>query len=131
MRSIITDSVVLPASAEKLFEMFLDPDEHAAFTGKPVTIGAEQGAAFEAFDGMLTGKMLHVVGSRLIVQSWRSCKFHEEDPDSTLMLTFTSEDNLGRIDLVHLDVPAHDYDDVVAGWKKHYWQPWREYLRQS
>ena len=55
MRSIITDSVVLPASAEELFEMYLDPARHAAFTGHSVTIGAEQGAKFEAFDGVLTG----------------------------------------------------------------------------
>ncbi len=130
MRSIITDSVVLPASAEELFAMYLDPDQHSAFTGKPVTIGAGQGAPFEAFDGMLTGKILHVVQSRLIVQSWRSALFHDENPDSTLILTFTSEQEEGRIDLVHLDVPEHDYDDVVAGWKKHYWDPWCKYLEQ-
>jgi activator of HSP90 ATPase len=128
MRSIITDTVLLPASAEKLQEMYLDPNEHASITGKPVTIGPEQGASFEAFDGMLTGKILQVVRPGLIVQSWRSCKFHEEDLDSTLILTFTTENEQGRIDLVHLDVPQHDYDDVVAGWKKHYWIPWREYL---
>lgn len=128
MRTIITDSVVLPASAEKLFEMYLDPVRHAAFTGKPVTIGAEQGASFEAFDGVLTGTILRVVRPRLVVQSWRSALFHDEDPDSTLILTFTPEQDQGRIDLVHLDVPGHDYDDVVAGWKKYYWDPWREYL---
>jgi activator of HSP90 ATPase len=130
MRSIITDAVVLPAAAEKLFEMYLDPVQHAAFTGKPVTIGAEQGASFEAFDGMLTGTILHVIRPRLVVQSWRSCMFHAENPDSTLILTFTTEQNEGRIDLVHLDVPEHDYDGVVAGWKKFYWDPWREYLEQ-
>ncbi len=130
MRSIITDAVVLPAPAEKLFEMYLDPAQHAAFTGKPVTIGVEQGASFEAFDGMLTGTILHVVRPRLVVQSWRSALFHAENPDSTLIITFTTEQNEGRIDLVHLDVPEHDYDDVVAGWKKFYWDPWREFLER-
>ena len=34
----------------------------------------------------------------------------------------------GRIDLVHLDVPAHNYQSVVEGWETHYWGPWRRYL---
>lgn len=128
MRNVIYDTVQLPASAESLFDAYLDPAEHAAITGKPVEIGSEPGAKFEAFEGMLTGEILHVVRPRLIVQSWRSALFRPEDRDSTLILTFTPEGNEGRIDLVHLDVPDHDYDDVVAGWKEYYWTPWREYL---
>lgn len=130
-RSVITDTVVLPASAETLFEMYLDPVQHTAFTGKPVTIGAARGAKFEAFDGMLTGAIWHVVRPHLIVQSWRSAKFHDEDPDSTLILTFTPQGDQSRLDLVHLDVPQHDYEGVIAGWKKFYWEPWREYLQRE
>jgi activator of HSP90 ATPase len=128
MRSVIQQSVVLPAPAEMLFEMYLDPAQHAAFTGFPVTIGSEPGAAFEAFCGQLSGVMLAAVQPRLIVQSWRSVKFKDHDPDSTLILTFTPERlqrDCGRIDLVHLDVPDHDYQDVVTGWDKYYWTPWR------
>jgi hypothetical protein len=41
---------------------------------------------------------------------------------------FTPEGTNGRIDLVHLDVPAHNYQSVVEGWETHYWGPWRRYL---
>lgn len=128
MRSVIYDTVVLPASAESLFDAYLDPAAHAAITGNPVEIAAEPGANFNAFDGMLSGTILQVVRPRLIVQSWRSAHFHAEDRDSTLILSFTPAGNEGRIDLVHLDVPDHDYDDVVTGWQNYYWTPWREYL---
>ena len=128
MRSVITDSVVLPASAGRLCEMYLHADEHAKMTGHPVKIAAEPGAVFEAFDGMLSGEILQLIPGQLIVQSWRSAEFREEDDDSTLILMFSAEGEHGRIDLVHLDVPDHDYDDVVVGWKQHYWEPWREYL---
>lgn len=131
MRSVITYTVVLPATAETLFEMYLDPSHHAAFTGQPVTIGADRGAKFEAFGGMLTGAIWHAVRPHLIVQSWRSVKFHADDPDSTLILTFTPKGNQCRLDLVHLDVPEHDYEGVIEGWRKHYWDPWREYLRSQ
>jgi hypothetical protein len=48
----------LPASPERLFDMYLDPMEHAAFTGAPVTIGAHPGAEFRVFDGQISGAIL-------------------------------------------------------------------------
>jgi uncharacterized protein YndB with AHSA1/START domain len=131
MRNVIQQFVILPAPAEKLFEMYLDPATHATITGFPVSIGAEPGAPFHAFNKQISGHILGVVRPRLIVQSWRSAKFHDNDPDSTLILMFTpdgSNSERGRIDLVHLDVPDHDYHDVTEGWHKHYWDPWRTYL---
>ena len=121
----------LPAPADRLFDMYLDPAAHSAITGYPVSIGPESGAQFHAFNKQISGHILAVVRARLIVQSWRSVKFHDHDPDSTLILMFTpepSDPRQGRIDLVHLDVPDHDYQDVTEGWHKHYWTPWRTYL---
>ena len=131
MRSVITQSVVLPASAASLFDMYLDPQTHEAITGAPVTIGSIAGSDFRAFSGVLTGTILAVVRSSLIVQSWRSAKFEPADPDSTLILSFQSEGANGRIDLVHLDVPDHDYNGVVEGWEKFYWAPWRQFLNRT
>jgi activator of HSP90 ATPase len=128
MRSIICQSIVLPAPASLLFDMYMDASRHAAFTGHPVTIGEQSGAEFRAFDDMLTGTILIVVRPRLIVQSWRSLNFHGDDPDSTLILSFSDQGEEGRIDLVHLDVPESDYDGVTEGWGKFYWTPWRDYL---
>ena len=128
MRNVIRQSVVLPAPAKTLFEMYLDPASHQAITGAPVDIGDERGSKFKAFDGALTGTMLEVLKPRLIIQSWRSNVFKAEDPDSTLILSFTPEGNEGRIDLIHIDVPEHDYDGVTQGWEKYYWTPWRVYL---
>lgn len=131
MRSVITQSVVLPASAGSLFDMYLDPQAHEAITGSPVTIGSFAGAEFKAYGGVLTGTILAVVRGKLIVQSWRSPKFGSADPASTLILSFESEGANGRIDLVHLDVPDHDYVGVVEGWESFYWTPWRQFLART
>ena len=131
MRNVIQQSVVLPAPAASLFEMYLDPAAHAAITGFPVIIGAEPGAEFRAFNNQLSGRILAIARPRLIVQAWRSIKFHADDPDSTLILAFTAESknaDQGRIDLVHLDVPVHDFQDVTEGWSKFYWVPWNSIL---
>ncbi len=134
MRNVIQQSVVLPASAKMLFEMYLDPAAHSAITGFPVSIGAERGAPFHAFNKQISGQILAIDRPGLIVQSWRSVKFHDDDSDSTLILSFTrerSDAERGRIDLVHLDVPDHDFHDVTEGWHKHYWNPWRTYLENQ
>jgi activator of HSP90 ATPase len=128
MRNVIRQSVVLPASAEELFEMYINPSTHQAITGAPVEIGDKRGFEFKAFDGALTGTVLEVIRPKLIIKSWRSVNFMAEDPDSTLILSFTSEGDRGRIDLVHLDVPDQDYEGVNQGWDKYYWTPWRTYL---
>ncbi len=118
----------LPAPPERLFDMYLDPAEHTAFTGTPVTIGARAGAAFRAFDGAISGTILHVEPKKLIVQTWRSTHFLPSSMDSVLVLSFYSDPAGGRIELVHVNVADEDFAGVSQGWEKHYWTPWREYL---
>ena len=118
----------LPASPDRLFDMYLDPVEHAAFTGAPVTISDRPGAPFSAFDNVLTGTILQVVPKRLIVQSWRSPNWSSTAVDSTLILTFSPEKDGGRIELVHVNVVDEDFAGVSQGWEKYYWSPWRAYL---
>ena len=128
MPKLVKQSVVLPASAADLCAMYLNPKIHAAITGQKVEIGARPGARFRAFDGALSGHILQTVPGRLIVQAWRSNAFHKDDEDSTLVLRFTDQGAKGCIDLVHVNVPDHDYDGVKNGWKLYYWKPWRTYL---
>jgi uncharacterized protein YndB with AHSA1/START domain len=119
----------LPAPPAQLFDMYLDPRSHAAFTGAPVSIGARAGAKFRAFNGSLEGTILQVVPKRLIVQSWRSEHFAATDLDSTLVLAFWPEGRGTRIELTHVNVADRDFAGVSQGWEKYYWTPWREYLR--
>ncbi len=131
MPRIVRQSVVLPAAAKSLYAMYLSPAKHAAITGRKVAIGARPGAKFSAFNGALSGRMLYTVPGRLIVQAWRSTAFRKGDVDSTLILRFTPKGRRGRIDLVHVNVPDHDYRGVNNGWKQYYWKPWRKYLRRK
>jgi uncharacterized protein YndB with AHSA1/START domain len=108
--------------------MYLNPKTHGAITGGKVVIGARPGSKFRAFGGALQGRMLQTVPGRLIVQAWRSTPFRKSDVDSTLIIRFTPKGKSGRIDLVHVNVPDHDYNGVNKGWKKYYWKPWRKYL---
>ncbi len=131
MSKTIRQSVVLPAPAEKLYDMYLNAKTHSAITGSPVSISSKEGSRFRAFNGMIFGKVLYVVPKRLIVQSWRGNHWKREDPDSIVVLTFLPEGSSGRIDLVHVNVADHDYEGVKEGWDKYYWGPWRDYLEKA
>jgi activator of HSP90 ATPase len=118
----------LPATPERLFDMYLDAAEHAAFTGLPATIEARPGGVFQAFDGMLSGMVLHIDPKTLIVQTWRSVNWPLTAMDSVLTLSFWPSDEGARIELVHANVPEEDFAGVSQGWEKYYWTPWRNYL---
>ena len=130
MRNVIRQSVVLDASAEELFDTYLDPKKHAAVTGSAVTISDKPGSKFTAFFGAITGVTLAVDPKRIVVQAWRSTNFGLSDPYSTLVLGFTALGKKGRIDLVQIDVPKADFEAVEKGWELYYWTPWRRYLEK-
>ena len=118
----------LPAAADRLFDMYLDAASHGAFTGLPVTIEPRPGGVFRAFDGMLSGTILHIEPKRLIVQTWRSGNWPATAIDSVLTLSFWPEKDGARIELVHVNVADEDFAGVSQGWEKYYWTPWRAYL---
>jgi len=120
----------LSAPPDKLFDMYLDGASHTAFTGFPATIEPRTGCRFRAFDGMLSGTILHVEPKRLIVQTWRSANWPSAAIDSVLTLSFWPEKNGARIELVHINVPEEDFAGVSQGWEKYYWTPWRTYLEK-
>lgn len=131
MPRTIQQTIRLPGMAAALYAAYLDPAEHAAITGGPVTIAAQAGASFEAFGGALAGRILHLVPDRLIVQTWRSRKWEPQDLDSILTLTFYPDAFGARIELVHVGVADRDAADVETGWERYYWTPWRARLQQA
>jgi activator of HSP90 ATPase len=128
MRRNIIMAASLPAAPDKLYDMYLDAELHAAFTGLPVAIEPRAGGVFHAFEGMLSGKILHVEPKILIVQTWRSVNWALTDMDSVLTLSFWPAPDGARIELVHANIPDEDFAGVSQGWEKYYWRPWRAYL---
>ena len=123
----------LPATPETLFDMYLDPAAHAAFTGTPVTIEPRPGSPFRAPLTAAFPERCSISNSkRLIVQTWRSIKsFRTRTSTSVLVLTFWPEEQGARIELVQVNVADRDFAGVSHGWEKYYWTPWRAYLQEG
>lgn len=128
-------NVILAASflahPGQLFDMYLDSRSHSSFTGARVEIEPRAGTPFSAFDGMLSGTLLHTEPNRLIVQTWRSKNWPADALDSVLVLSFWPQKDGARIELVHANVPDEDFAGVSQGWEKYYWTPWRAYLDRT
>jgi activator of HSP90 ATPase len=132
MSKIVQQTVTLPARAEALYAMYLDPVQHETFTGGgPVRIAAAPGSEWSAFDGRIYGRVLGLTPGRQIVQSWRSFEWQEGDLDSILILTFWPEGSDTRVELTHVNVPERLYETLVAGWPVRYWEPWRAYVKRG
>jgi activator of HSP90 ATPase len=129
MLKIVEQSVQLPAAADALYQMYLDPKQHAAITGSPVVrIAPEVGAEFWAFDGRIHGRILALTAGRQIVQSWRSFEWRPQDLDGMLVLVFSPAPDGGRIESALVNAPDHLFEKLAANWPMRYWDPWRAYL---
>lgn len=129
MARIVQHSVTLPGQPGALYTMYLDPVQHAAFTGGgEVRIAPRVGAEFSGFGGRITGRILALTPGRQIVQTWRSFEWRPDDLDSVLVLTFEAAGTDTRLELVQVSPPEHLYETLQANWPMRYFDPWRAYL---
>ncbi len=130
MTNTVQQTVKFSVPPERLFDIYTDSKKHSAATGPNASVSRKVGAKWSAFDGMIYGRNLVVIPNRMIVQAWRAAHWKKTDLDSILILNFSKAPGGGRIDLVHVNVPDHDFKGVTQGWPKYYWKSWKAYLKK-
>jgi len=128
MKTIIL-SVKFKQSPKKLYETYMNAKKHKAAIGSVAKTVVENkvGGRFNAYL-MLRGKFLQLVKNKVIVQTWRSRKWKKTDPDSILSITLHKLKKGTRLDLIHINVPDHDYLDIKKGWSTYYWAKWKKHF---
>lgn len=128
----IVQEEIFDAAPMDVWEALVDPVKHAKFTGSTATGQAIEGGAFTAWDGYIAGRHERLVPGARIVQLWRTTEFPRTHPDSRLELELRPEsENKTRLRLTHSGVPRDQAKSYEKGWVEHYWEPLREYLRDS
>jgi activator of HSP90 ATPase len=122
-------SVVLPASARRLFESWINSQDHSAFTGSPAEIDPQVGGKFRAWDGYISGQTVVLEPNRRIVQTWRTSEFPEQAPDSTLEILLDEEEDGTRLTLLHTNIPEGQAEQYEQGWRDYYFTPMLEYFK--
>jgi activator of HSP90 ATPase len=122
-------SVFFPkVTIERLYSVWLDGNEHAAFTGSPATIDSQPGGHFTAWDGYIQGSNLELRPYSRIVQAWRTTEFPPGSPDSRLEVLLEELEGGTRLTLVHTGIPDGQGDSYRQGWEDYYFAPMRAYF---
>lgn len=117
---------VIKAPARRVYEAWLDPEEHALMTNAS-TSGGEDGA-YTAWDGYIEGRTLSSQPYARIEQTWRTTEFPEGAPDSRLVIELTEVEGGTEVTLKHSGLPAGQGAQYESGWVEHYFTPMETYF---
>jgi uncharacterized protein YndB with AHSA1/START domain len=94
---------------------------------KPVEMSREEGGAFAAFGGYVTGRQIELVPNERIVQAWRAGSWKEGDY-SIAKFQLVEEGAGTKLVFEHAGFPKGEAEHLVAGWKKNYWAALEKFL---
>jgi uncharacterized protein YndB with AHSA1/START domain len=121
-------TTTLPASAQEIYEAWLDSLAHSEMTRGGASMSDEVGAEVSAWDGYITGRNLELVPHERIVQSWRTTQFTDEHEDSIVTVTLEELEDGTLLMIEHSNVPDEQKHYEEGGWQEHYFDPMKEYF---
>ncbi|MFB3889978.1 MAG: SRPBCC domain-containing protein [Candidatus Bathyarchaeia archaeon] len=126
----LKQTIVVPASPEEVYEAFVDPKKHCAFTGSKATGRPKTGGKFTAWDGYIFGKFLELEPGKRLVQEWQTTDWPPGYPPSRFELTFKQVPEGTEVTMVHSNIPKEQEEELAEGWEEFYWKPLREYFEK-
>lgn len=125
-----TLKTTLNASAEKVYNAWLDSNAHSQMTGGEADIHNAVGASFSAWDGYIEGRNIALETNKRIVQSWRTSEFEESDEDSQIEILLNESEGQTELTLIHTKL-SEDGEHYIKGWKEHYFEPMQVYFDKN
>lgn len=129
MNKVIHQEIVFKVNPHRIYDLFMNPQLHADFTGGKAEISKEAGAAFWCHDGRIEGRNIELIPNQRIVQAWRVKDVWQEGVYSIVKIELKAEGNNTRLVLDHSGVPEEKITDIESGWHKKYWEPLEKYLQ--
>lgn len=103
-----------------VYELLMDSDKHADFTGEPADISREVGGKCSAYGDWIEAINVELVPDKKIVQKWRGADW-EDDHYSIATFEFENVDGDTVLTFTQTDVPEENHEDITQGWQDHYW----------
>jgi uncharacterized protein YndB with AHSA1/START domain len=123
-----TLTATIPASAQDIYDAWLDSEAHTRMTGGEAAMSDEIGAQVVAWGGYITGRNLELVPGERIVQSWRTAEFTDQHEDSIVTVTLEEVADGTLLTLTHSRVPDGQTSYQEGGWQVHYLEPMQDYF---
>lgn len=114
----IKQSYLIAASPAEVWRALTDPALIEEWSGADAVFEPTVGAKYELWDGSFCGKIVEVIPNQKLVQTWQP-DYWETD-DSIVTFTLTPVGGKTRVDLLHENVEAFDYEGTKEGWELYY-----------
>ena len=128
---MIRQKVMVNASPSEVYEAYVQPKKHAAFTGTAATGSPKVDGRFTAGDGYIKGKYTRLEPGKRIVHEWATTEWPPGYPASTVELTLTPKRGGTELVMVHSRVPKDQVEYYAEGWKEYYWEPLKKYFEKE
>jgi uncharacterized protein YndB with AHSA1/START domain len=125
-----TLTTTIPASAEEIYEAWLDSLGHSEMTGGEANMSDQVGAEVSAWDGYISGRNLELVPGERIVQSWRTIEFDDAHEDSVITVVLQEIGEGTLLTLEHSNVPDEQRSYEEGGWQSKYFEPMVAYFTE-
>jgi uncharacterized protein YndB with AHSA1/START domain len=125
---VIRQTTLLEASPEEVYEAYVDPKKHAAFTGSKATGSPKVGGKFTAWDGYIEGKYTELVRGKKIVHEWMTSEWPSGYPPSVIEIVLRRSGGKTKLTFVQKKVPAEQAEEYRQGWIDNYWEPMKRYF---
>lgn len=122
--------VFFKASPEEVYNLLMQQEKHASFTGSEASISTEVNGTFEVYNGYCHGTNIELIPNQKIVQNWH---FAEEGwPDnhfSKCTFLLELEENQTKLTFDQTEVPEHVASNLEKGWEDFYWSPMKNFFQ--
>jgi len=125
----IKQTVIIPASPEKVYDAYVDPKKRSEFTGYQATGRPVVGGKFTGIDEHIFGKYLELDDEKRVVQEWTSTDY--DYGPSRLELCFNKVPEGTELVIVLSGVPEDQADETADAWTKFYWDPLKKYFSKQ
>jgi uncharacterized protein YndB with AHSA1/START domain len=123
---------VIRASAEEIYEAWLDAEKHTAMTGGRATSdGRAVGTRFTAWDDYIWGEHLALEPNRKIVQAWTTSEFPPGSTPSRVEVVLEPLPDGTRVMIVHTEIPEGQGARYEGGWRDFYFTPMKKHFGQQ
>ena len=116
--SDIQQTYEIAASPEEVWRALTDPAVIREWSGANAYVVLQPNARYTLWNGDIGGEIVEIVPPQKLVQTWKPLDWTRTD--SVVTFTLTPRGNGTRVDLVHVNVEASDYDGTTEGWDAYY-----------
>lgn len=114
----IKQTYLLNASPEEAWRALTEPEMIELWSDADAEFEPRQGAEYALWDGSIVGEVVAVVPRKKLAMTWQPDHWTIED--SLVTFTLTPVGKQTRVDLLHENVEAFDYEGTRAGWDAYY-----------